>query len=150
MKERGDPTVLPEDRDIALAVDRAPGNLNFLIRAALLTGCRQEELVTLERRHVDLAREAISVLGKGNTWRVISLSPEAVAQFRKNPVSMVTRRVFGTSDGRPVRNIATRLSLYAGLSGFSDRRGSPGRKGRRCTKGGTSISVYIGRENITL
>ena len=56
MKERRDPIVLPEDRDIETAIARAPGNLKFLIRAALLTGCRQEELVTLERRFVERGR----------------------------------------------------------------------------------------------
>ncbi|WP_457105942.1 tyrosine-type recombinase/integrase [Methylobacterium sp. P5_C11] len=112
MKERRNPIVLPEDRDIAIAVDRAPGNFKFLIRAALLTGCRQDELVTLERRHVDLARGAISVLGKGNKRRVVSLSEAAVALFRDIPVSMVTRRVFWHSDGQPFRNVATRFSLY--------------------------------------
>lgn len=112
MKERRDPIVLPEDRDIATAVARAPGNLKFLIRAALLTGCRQDELVTLERRHVDLPRRAITVLGKGNKRRVVSLSDEAVGLFREIPVSMATRLVFWHSDGRPFRNIATRFSLY--------------------------------------
>lgn len=115
MKERRDPIVLPEDRDIETAITRAPGNLKFLIRAALLTGCRQEELVTLERRFVDLDREAISVLGKGNKRRVVSLSPEAVKLFREIPVSLVTRRVFWHSKGEPFRNVATRFSLYGRL-----------------------------------
>jgi integrase/recombinase XerD len=112
MKERRDPIVLPEDRDIATAVARAPGNLKFLIRAALLTGCRQDELVTLERRHVDLARKAISVHGKGNKRRMVSLSDEAVALFREIPVSMATRHVFWHSEGKPFANVATRFSLY--------------------------------------
>ncbi|MCJ2127685.1 tyrosine-type recombinase/integrase [Methylobacterium sp. E-045] len=112
MKERRDPIVLPEDRDIAMAVERAPGNFKFLIQAALLTGCRQDELVTLERRHVDLQRRAISVHGKGNKRRVVSLSDEAVALFRSIPPSLVTRSVFWHSDGRPFVNVATRFSLY--------------------------------------
>lgn len=112
MKERRDPIVLPEDRDIAMAVERAPGNFKHLIRAALLTGCRQDELVTLERRHVDLPRRAISVLGKGNKRRVVSLSDEAVALFRVIPPSLATRAVFWHSDGRPFVNVATRFSLY--------------------------------------
>lgn len=112
MKERRDPIVLPEDRDIATAIARAPGNMKFLIRAALLTGCRQDELVTLERRHVDLTRRAISVLGKGNKRRDVSLTDEAVALFREIPASMSTRNVFWHSDGQPYRNVPTRFSLY--------------------------------------
>lgn len=112
LKERRDPIVLPEDRDITTAIARAPGNFKFLIRAALLTGCRQEELVTLERRHVDLTRKAISVLGKGKKRRDVSLSDEAVALFREIPVSMATRLVFWHSNGQPYRNVATRFSLY--------------------------------------
>lgn len=113
MKERRDPIVLPEDADIERVIARAPGNFKFLIRAALLTGCRQDELVTLERRHVDLARRAISVHGKGNKRRLVSLSDEAVALFAGIPVSLATRSVFWHSDGRPFANPATRFSLYA-------------------------------------
>lgn len=126
MKERRDPIVLPEDRDIERVIARAPGNFKLLIRAALLTGCRQDELVTLERRYVDLSRKAIRVRGKGNKDREVSLTDEAVALFASIPVSLATRAVFwhpgakGLVGGRPREgaepgpfiNPATRFSLY--------------------------------------
>jgi integrase/recombinase XerD len=109
LKERRDPIVLPEDRDIERVIARAPGLFAHLIRAdansatassvkptsrrllplprteiarrlrstCRLTGCRQDELVTLERRHVDLSRRAISVLGKGNKRRAGPSPPGA-------------------------------------------------------------------------
>ncbi|WP_162596326.1 tyrosine-type recombinase/integrase [Methylobacterium sp. 17Sr1-1] len=126
MKERRDPIVLPEDRDIERVIARAPGNFKLLIRAALLTGCRQDELVTLERRHVDMNRRAISVRGKGNKRREVSLTDEAVALFASIPVNLATRAVFWHpgAKGRigdrareepepgPFINPATRFSLY--------------------------------------
>lgn len=127
MKERRDPIVLPEDSDIERVIDRAPGNFKLLIRAALLTGCRQDELVTLERRRVDLDRRAIRVRGKGNKDREVSLTDEAVALFASIPANLKTRAVFwhdgakGRTGERareepepgPFRNPATRFSLYA-------------------------------------
>lgn len=126
LKERRDPIVLPEDRDIERVIARAPGLFKHLIRAALLTGCRQDELVTLERRHVDMSRRAISVRGKGNKRREVSLTDEAVALFASIPVNLKTRAVFwhpgtkGQTGDRareepepgPFINPATRFSLY--------------------------------------
>lgn len=112
MRERRDPIVLPELRDIERAIERAPGGLKHLVRAAFLTGCRQEELVALERRSVDLVRRTITVRGKGNKARVVPLTDEAVALFRDVPASVATRHVFWHSDGKPFRNVATRFSLY--------------------------------------
>ncbi|KMO18542.1 tyrosine-type recombinase/integrase [Methylobacterium indicum] len=126
LKERRDPIVLPEDRDIERVIARAPGLFAHLIRAALLTGCRQDELVTLERRHVDLNRRAISVLGKGNKRREVGLTEAAVELFASIPVNLATRAVFwhpgakGRSGERareepepgPFINPATRFSLY--------------------------------------
>ncbi|TGD98065.1 tyrosine-type recombinase/integrase [Methylobacterium nonmethylotrophicum] len=126
MKERRDPIVLPEDRDIERVISRAPGLFKHLIRAALLTGCRQDELVTLERRHVDLARRAIRVRGKGNKAREVSLTDEAVALFADIPANLATRAVFwhpGTKgkpsdrardqpEPGPFLNAASRFGLY--------------------------------------
>ena len=51
--ERRDPIVLPGPADVEKVIARAPGNFKHLIRAAWLTGCRQEELATVERRRLD-------------------------------------------------------------------------------------------------
>ena len=53
LKERHDPIVLPEIDDIGRVIMRAPGLFARLIEAALLTGCRLDELRTLTRRQVD-------------------------------------------------------------------------------------------------
>ncbi|QRE76520.1 site-specific integrase [Methylobacterium aquaticum] len=126
MKERRDPIVLPENPDIERVIARAPGLFKHLIRAALLTGCRQDELVTLERRNVDLGRRAIRVRGKGNKHREVSLTDEAAALFADIPVNIGTRAVFwhaGTKgqpserlreqpEPGPFLNAASRFGLY--------------------------------------
>jgi integrase/recombinase XerD len=47
--ERRDPIVLPLDRDIALVMQHAPGMVAEMMRAALLTGAREEELAKAKR-----------------------------------------------------------------------------------------------------
>ena len=45
LKENRDPIVLPLAEDIAYVVGRTKGNFRKLIEAAVMTGCRQDELV---------------------------------------------------------------------------------------------------------
>ena len=47
--ERRDPILLPTDRDIALVMERAPGMVGQMMRAALVTGAREDELAKAKR-----------------------------------------------------------------------------------------------------
>lgn len=75
VKERRDPIVLPQEKDIQLAISRAPGMMGQLMQAAIVTGCRQSELRLSRHHHLDTERGQLTVIGKGNKMRVIDLAP---------------------------------------------------------------------------
>jgi integrase/recombinase XerD len=112
LTERRDPIVLPEPADVERVIARAPGNFKYLIRAARLTGCRQEELVTAERRRLDHRTRQLTVIGKGNKLRVLQLSDEAYALFRSMPVNLATRWLFWHGSGEPYANVSSRFALF--------------------------------------
>lgn len=112
LKERRDPIVLPEPADIERVITRAPGNFRHLIRAAWLTGCRQEELATVERRRLDHRIRQLTVIGKGNKLRVVQLSDEAFALLRSIPVNLGSKWLFWHHDGEPFANVASRFHLF--------------------------------------
>ena len=109
VKERRDPIVLPEAVDVDYVIQRAPGNLARMIEAARSTGCRQNELVTAERRGFDRDRKSLSVVGKGNKVRVLKLSQQAVACLRSVPVFLGSKWLFWHDQGEPYRNVASRF-----------------------------------------
>jgi len=111
LRERRDPIVLPDHRHIEQVIERAPGNLAKLIRAALLTGCRQDELVSLERRQVDYKRGQITLYRtKTKRARTMDLTPEALAVFQSLPVNLGCKWVFWHGDGRPYANVSSRFA----------------------------------------
>jgi integrase/recombinase XerD len=73
--ERRDPILLPTDRDIALVMERAPGMVGQMMRAALVTGAREDELAKAKRIDIDHAHRQLTVIGKRNKLRVIDLTP---------------------------------------------------------------------------
>lgn len=110
IKERRDPIVLPEPEHIAAVVARAPGLFARLIETALATGCRQAELVTLERRQVDYTRRQISLYRtKTSRPRVIDMLG-AYDLLRSAPVNMRSPVVFWHGRGEPYRNVASRFA----------------------------------------
>jgi integrase/recombinase XerD len=115
LKERRDAIVLPEPEDIQRVIDRAPGLFAKLIEAAWLTGCRQNELVTLTRHQLDMNRGTITLEGnrtKNRRSRVINMGP-AYHLFRSLPVNLGAKQVvFWHSLGEPYRNAASRFALY--------------------------------------
>jgi hypothetical protein len=56
VKERRDPTVLPDYAHIAIVRNRCPAGLAKLVDAALATGCPQDELAKALCCHVDHAK----------------------------------------------------------------------------------------------
>ena len=77
LKERRDPIVLPDPAHIEIIVRRAPGRLADLIQAALLTGCRMDELVSAKRSQFADSKRQLTVVGKRNKMRTIDLSDAA-------------------------------------------------------------------------
>lgn len=112
LKERRDPIVLPEHDHIERVVARAPGLFASLIRAALLTGCRQDELVSLERRQLDTKRRQIALYKtKTSRPRVIDML-DAYDVFATLPINMRSRHVFWHGDGQQYRNVASRFRVF--------------------------------------
>lgn len=109
LKERRDPIVLPETDDIERVIRRAPGLFGVMIRAAWRTGCRQEELASLDRLRVDLRRRQATIVGKGNKLRTIDLH-FAYDVFRGAAMSMRSKFVFWHGAGLPYANVASRFS----------------------------------------
>jgi integrase/recombinase XerD len=109
LKERRDPIVLPETSHIYRVASRATPMIAAMIRTALRTGCRQNELVTAERRNFDHERRQLSVRGKGNKIRTIDLDAETCTLLRSLPAYMGCRYLFWMDDGRPIRWIAGRF-----------------------------------------
>jgi integrase/recombinase XerD len=108
LNERRDPIVLPETADIEAVIARAPGMFAALIRAAWLTGCRQDELVGLERSGVDMLRRQIRVLGKRNKARTVDMHG-AYEVFRSATAHLRSKFVFWHSEGSPYANVASRF-----------------------------------------
>ena len=75
LEERRDPIVLPVKDDVELVIKRSPGMIADLIRVAIATGAREEELITARRQHVDHMRKQLTITGKRNKRRVIDLEP---------------------------------------------------------------------------
>jgi integrase/recombinase XerD len=73
LQERRDPIVLPEPAHIKMVIDQAPGLFADMIRAAVKTGARLDELGKGQRNHFDRQRKQLTVIGKRNKLRVIDL-----------------------------------------------------------------------------
>lgn len=115
LKERRDPITLPDPAHIEIVARRAPGRLQALIRAAWLTGCRQDELAAAEASQYDAGRRQLTVIGKGRRRRTIDLSPEAAAVVC--PPKGHTW-LFQARDGGPYRYVNTRWrKLVLGIEG---------------------------------
>jgi integrase/recombinase XerD len=73
--EKREPINLPHDDDIARVMRRAHCPYDNLMKAALLTGCRIEELVNATRRDFDPVAKTLTIRkAKHNSVRVIDLS----------------------------------------------------------------------------
>lgn len=110
LKERRDPIVLPEPAHIERVIQRAPGRLGDMIRAAWVTGCRLNELVGAERGRLDHTRRQLTVRGKGNKVRVIGLDYAGAYEFlRALPVRLGCPFLFWHHDGKPYANASSRF-----------------------------------------
>lgn len=109
LKERRDPIALPERADIERVVARTPGNLAVMIRVALATGCRQDELVTATPRSLNLRLRQLAVVGKGNKVRVVSLNDEAVAALRFLPARIGGQHLFWHGGDLPYASVSSRF-----------------------------------------
>lgn len=112
IKERRDPLVLPRADDVQRVIDRAPGLFAPLIRAALVTGCRQDELAKAKWSQLDLSAKRLTVIGKGNKTRAVDLEPfGGVDVFASLPPGIGDAPLFWHDDGKPYSTVASRFNF---------------------------------------
>ncbi len=79
IEEKRHPIVLPSKADIELVMNRAPRSIKDLMRVAIATGAREEELVLATTNQIDHQRRQMLLIGKGRNGvkkhRVIDLEP---------------------------------------------------------------------------
>jgi integrase/recombinase XerD len=116
LKERRTPGPLPDPAHIELVARRASGRLQDMIRAAWLTGCRQDELASAPADAFDAARRQLTVVGKGGRRRTIGLSDAAAAVVA--PPKGATW-LFQDEAGHPFANMpSTWQRIVLGKEGF--------------------------------
>jgi len=91
LKEHRDPIALPLEADYEFLLARLERNCRGfaeMLRAARLTGLRQDELVTAKWAGFNPDDAALTVIGKGNKQRTVSLSPQAVELISRQTVAI--------------------------------------------------------------
>lgn len=99
LKERRDPIQLPEPAEIEEIIEGASIRFGAMIRAAWLTGCRQDELVNVEWRGFNARAKTLEVIGKGNKRRVIQLTDAASAHISAQPRTLKSPLIFCHESG---------------------------------------------------
>lgn len=98
LQERRDPIILPDPKHIQMVIDRAPGLFGDMIKAALKTGARLDELGKSQRSHFDRNLKQLTVVGKRNKLRVIDLvdgrTDYGFDLFASLPASTETKSLF--------------------------------------------------------
>lgn len=112
LKERRDPIVLPEAGSMDMLLASASRRFGAVIRCALHTGCRQNELVFSTWKNFDAGARTLVVVGKGNKRRTISLSPEATSHILATPPTLGSPYIFCREDGTPFRQAASDFTHF--------------------------------------
>ena len=114
--EKRDVINLPHDEDIARVMERAPWPYNDLMKAALLTGCRIEELVNASVRDFDSKAKTLTIRkAKHNSARVIDLSwNDGDKFFASLPVFAGKPWLFWRNEDKRVRKDSKRKPTFKG------------------------------------
>ncbi len=137
LKEQRDPIELPEAAHIEMVIANATGRFADMIRAAVLTGARLDELANGARRHFDRERKQLTIIGKGNKRRVIELE-DAGDDFgfrllSNLPASMETQAMFwhrppkgkqevGEPAARPYRQVSSNFRRIVAVTAKQARK----------------------------
>jgi integrase/recombinase XerD len=114
LHERRDPIVEPRDQDIELMIQHARGMWPYLIRAARLTGVREQALVLSKRDAINHERKEYSVLDKGSKFRVIELSADDYRFFTSIPAFAGKDWLFWRTENKRVRKDSKRAATEIG------------------------------------
>lgn len=99
LKERRDPIELPQPEQIEEIINISSKRFGALIKAALLTGCRQDELVRVTWKQFTPEAQTLDVIGKGNKRRTLYLSNEASAHISAQSVTPGSDLIFCRESG---------------------------------------------------
>lgn len=113
LKERRDPIVEPRSEDIALMIERTRGMWPYIIEAAVRTGVREDALIGLKRDAIS-DRGDLSVLDKGNKFRVIELSEDDRKFFAGIPAFIGRDWLFWRTTDKRVRRDSKRAATFRG------------------------------------
>ena len=114
LDERRDPIVEPRDHDIKLMIERSRSMWPYIIEAALRTGVREDALINLKRDAINHERAELSVIDKGNKFRVIELSAEDYRFFTSVPAFAGKVWVFWRTEAKRVRKDSKREAMQVG------------------------------------
>lgn len=111
IKERRDPIEPPHRTHVDLVIARCPGMIADLVRAAIATGAREDELLKSRREHIDHERRQMTLVGKGRKLRVIALDPYGGYDLMRSlPAYARKPLLFWHSDGQNYKNFASQFS----------------------------------------
>ena len=111
LEERRDPIALPRPEDIDLVINRAPGMVKHLIRAAMATGARQDELLRARRDDIGHQHRQLTVTGKRNKRRTFDLDPfDGYDLLRALPAYVGSPLLFWHSAGESYKNFASQFA----------------------------------------
>jgi integrase/recombinase XerD len=114
LKERRDPIVEPRDQDVALMINHSRGMWPFIIEAALRTGVREDALISLKRDAINHDRRELSVLDKGNKFRVIELTKDDCKFFASIPAFVGKDWLFWRTTDKRVRKDSKLAPTFQG------------------------------------
>lgn len=122
LEESKDPISLPTERDIETVVAVCPWRFAALVKAARLTGCRQDELVNLTWDGFDEKRRTLTVIGKRNKRRTIDLNDAAFDLLSNHPHVPNSPLIFCKEDGGKFMNPATYFGKLRASAALKVRR----------------------------
>ncbi len=118
VKERRDPIVLPRPEDIDLVLSRAPGMIKDMVRVAMATGAREDELLRARRDDIAHERRQLTLFGKRNKRRSVALDPfDGYDLLRALPSYMGSTLLFWHSAGESYKNFASQFSAIIDRTG---------------------------------
>jgi integrase/recombinase XerD len=114
-KEKRHAIVLPQREHVDLVIARCPGMIADMVRVAIATGAREEELYRADRNQIDNQRRQMTLIGKGRNGtkktRVIDLQPFggyeltcALPAYARKPF------LFWHGDGEDYKNFASQFA----------------------------------------
>jgi integrase/recombinase XerD len=115
LEERRDPIVLPRHEDIELVVARAPGMIKDLVRVAMATGAREDELLRSRRDDIGHQTRQMTLVGKRNKRRTIDLNPFNGYDLLCSLTAYVgSPLLFWHSAGQNYKNFASQFAAIVG------------------------------------